>query len=288
MIISNLTGGLGNQMFQYALGRNIAIKNKTDLKLFFTNAVFCTQRNFGLECFQIQASIASQTDLQSLNIPNNKYSRLFFYYLDKFHLYSNPKIIIEKNVEIFDPNIINKTGNDSYLIGYWQNEKYFIDIGNTIRKDFAFKERLDSKNQKICDEIKQHNSCSIHVRRTDYLKYNDVEICNIDYYQKAIAKISSLENNPYFYIFSDDINWVKSNLKIKHPIIFIDHNIGSQAYKDMRLMSLCKHNIIANSSFSWWGAWLNKNVDKIVIGPRMWNKRYPSKNILPFKWIIIG
>lgn len=281
MIISNLTGGLGNQMFQYSLGRHLALKNKTLLKLHFTNALLCTAREYSLNCFNIEAEIATDEDIKNFGFPTTKAGRVILRIKKELRLFKSSKIITERKTS-FDSSILNLP-NNVYLEGFWQNEKYFKDIEGQIRKDFTFKTKPSRKNFKLIKEIKNSNSVSIHVRRKDYLKYKEFQICDIDYYYKAIDIIKKKIKYSVFFIFSDDINWCKDNLLIKDKTFYVRNN---KPCEDIKLMSLCKHNIIANSSFSWWGAWLNINKNKIIIGPRKWTKR-DNTNRLPENWLNI-
>lgn len=271
MIIVNLTGGLGNQMFQYAFGRHLALKNKTKLKLHFTNALFNTKRDYELNIFDIKATLATREDLSKMGVMENRIvNRLIYLIEDRFSIKLNKKIVTERPPYRFNHSVLSLTDN-IYLQGYWSDERYFKDIENIIRKDFTFTKPLDKKNQQIVDLIKKTDSVSIHVRRGDYItnKVNAVKftVLGPDYYQKGVKAIEKKVKNPVFFVFSDDIPWCRHNLKIGDNVYFIDHNKGIDSYKDMQLMSLCRHNIIANSTFSWWGAWLNINNKKIVIKP---------------------
>lgn len=291
MIIVNLTGGLGNQMFQYALGRHLAIKHKTTLKYHFTNALFNTSRKFALDVFNIQATEASKRDLKKLGVFSNRiFNRIFYLIDERLHFQPNQHIITEHKHFIFDPNIL-KLPNDIYLQGFWQNELYFRNITDIIKRDFTLKTNLDNKNSRILKVIRNTNSISIHVRRGDYV-YNKSNwkksgiVCTLNYYKKAINVMNSNVNNPRYFVFSDDIQWCKKNIKTNHDTVYIDWNQEENAYKDMYLMSHCKHNIIANSSFSWWGAWLNNNKTKIVISPQDWIYKQQQSPILK-KWVVI-
>jgi hypothetical protein len=270
MIIVNLTGGLGNQMFQYAFGRAIALKHNTDLKLHFTNALFNTQREYELDIFNISAAEATSYNLRKFGITQNRTLNRLFYLLDeRFKIQLNKQIVTQKYPYIYNSNYLS-IKNDSYIQGYWADERYFKKIESTIRKEFTLKKELDDKNKIILKQIQAVNSVSIHVRRTDYVtnKNNLTQFIGLDYYKKSINKINLEVFNPVYYVFSDDIPWCKANLqKLLHKAYFIDHNKGKDAYKDMMLMSACRHNIIANSSFSWWAGWLNKNKNKIIIRP---------------------
>ncbi|MCX6730649.1 MAG: alpha-1,2-fucosyltransferase, partial [Candidatus Roizmanbacteria bacterium] len=268
MIIINLTGGLGNQMFQYAFGRYLSLKHKTELKYHFTNALFNTQRAFALDVFNIKASKATNKDLRMFGIASNRYINRIFYLLDeRYGIQFNQNIVTQRSPHIFADALRNIPDN-SYVQGFFNDERFFKGIEETIRKDFTPKIPLDKKNKKIIDEMKQVNSVSIHVRRGDYItnKANakSMGFLGLNYYRNAINKISNTVQNPYFYIFSDDIDWCKTNLtSLTKNITFINHNSGKNSYKDLLLMATCKQSIIANSTFSWWGGWLNQNKNRL-------------------------
>jgi len=271
MIIVNLTGGLGNQMFQYAFGKTIAIKNNQSLKLHFTNALFGTQRFYELDIFNISATIATINDLQKLGIIRNRViNRLLYLFDERYKIQLNKHIVTQRYPYDYDPSYLSLK-NNAYIQGFWGDERYFKGIENIIRKEFTSKKELDEKNKKILRQIQLSPSVSIHVRRGDYVtsKRNiPQKFIGLDYYIDSIKKIKMLMPNSAFFVFSDDITWCKKNLKqILNNVHFIDHNEGKDSYKDIILMSACKHNIIANSTFSWWGSWLNQNVNKIVICP---------------------
>jgi hypothetical protein len=189
----------------------------------------------------------------------------------------------------FDPNILKVSGH-VYLDGYWQSERYFKDTEEIIRREFAIKRESDNANKQMADIIINTNAVSVHVRRSDYVndtKTNETHgTCSLEYYREGTEIIARENPNPHFFVFSDDPIWVKRNLLINHRTTYVKHNDADKNYEDLRLMSLCKHNIIANSSFSWWGAWLNKNPEKIVIAPKAWfqtNER-SSEDLIPVTW----
>jgi len=293
MIIVKLQGGLGNQMFQYAIGRKLSILNKTELKLDLnflldrTPRPNFTYRDYNLNIFNLKVEFATQEQIKPfVNYPDNKIKRKIYTYL---FLGKNNKYINEKQPTC-EPDIFKLTGN-IYLDGYWQTEKYFSDIKNILYNDFTIKIPQDKKNQEIAEIIKNSNSVSIHIRRGDYIEnkqtYNVHGVCDLDYYNNCINLLLKQIENPHFFIFSDDHQWATENLKLDYPITFVDHNDGSKNYEDLRLMSQCKHNIIANSSFSWWGAWLNQNPDKIVYAPQKWfnDSSKNTKDLIPDQWI---
>ena len=206
-------------------------------------------------------------------------------------IYHNTVILREKQFS-FDPSVIEVKGN-IYTDGYWQSEKYFSEIRDLLLREFAFKYEQDAKNREIADKIKKTESISLHIRRGDYVRNsmtNQVHgLCSIDYYQEAVNYIVRKIPMCHFYIFSDDHAWVRENFTLDYPFTMVDHNDASRNYEDMRLMSLCHHNIIANSSFSWWGAWLNTNSDKIVCAPKKWfnDPTRNAKDLIPESWVKI-
>jgi len=346
MIIIKLIGGLGNQMFQYALGRRLAIRNRMQLKLDlsgFEEIKGTTPRHYELNIFPIHVQFATpaETALYTKSpiyrvLPERSVRTIFFVFkllktntsrfaslarriiqllghiiarlpivggkalshTSKRETSASPipgnrqKYIIERQCE-FDSNIL-QIDHDAYLEGYWQSENYFKDIKDTLLRDFTFKEPMDAKNQQLAKEILGAESVSIHMRRGDYVTLESARkmhggICNLDYYQQALKIIAKKVPSPHFFVFSDDISWVQRNLQINSPVVYVDHNTGAKSYEDMRLMSLCKHNIIANSSFSWWGAWLNQNAKKVVIAPNRWfnDPTINTKDVVPESWIKI-
>lgn len=291
MLIVKVIGGIGNQMFQYAVGRNIQLKNGGALKLDINGYKYqfdITPRKFELDIFKLDYKIASQNDIAQL-VGFDMLNRVF----NRFgvDLKSRSKFFFKEKSFAYDSRI-NKVGNNVYLEGFWNSEKYFVENEKEIRKDFSFRKELMENNKKIAESISKTNAVSIHIRRGDYIynkKTNQFHgTCDLNYYQRAIDLIKNKVKNPKFFIFSDDLEWVKNNLKIKNAI-YVEGNIDDKSYIDMQLMSLCKHNIIANSSFSWWGAWLNNNPEKIVIAPEKWfnDTTINTKDLLPEGWIKI-
>jgi len=288
MIISQLAGGLGNQMFQYALGRTLSVRLNTRLLLDISNFdEYQLHNGFELsDIFNVDVEIANNKDLdQVLGIQSRCRQFMKKPYLS----------FIRKKQLICEPHFhywseVNRLSGNCYLAGYWQSEKYFLDAEDQIRKEFTFTDPLNFRNKEVANKISQENSISLHVRRGDYvsssLNSSIYESCSPDYYTRSINYLSERISAPTFYIFSDDLTWAKENLKIDFPHVYVDINYGKNSYTDMRLMSLCKHNIIANSSFSWWGAWLNSSKDKMVVAPQKWFKTaLDARDLLPKNWI---
>ncbi len=224
--IVRLSGGLGNQFFQYAYGRSL-VNKKTSVKIDISYYNKQKKRTYGLDNFRTTIKIAGLIEVF-------------------IHKYLFP---------------------NTYITGEFQDEKYFLDISNIIRDEFAIKEKLRADLENIASKIQTNDSVSVHIRRTDYLsKKHRFVILDTKYYKKAIKLMTEKVKDPKFFFFSDDIEWVKENIQHPDDSIFL----SNKDFEDMHLMSLCKHNITANSTFSWWAAWLNKNQNKIVITPQRW------------------
>lgn len=291
MIIVKLMGGLGNQMFQYALGKRVSLLRKTMLKVdvsYLNNKQYThTSREYELNVFSSGIQIATDTEVNKFNsIRKSKIKRgaqQLFPFIFPYHT------IGEQSHE-YNERILNSAKN-SLLIGYWQTEKYFLPIGNIIRNDFTFERPLDTVNKAHAMEIESCNSVSLHVRRGDYVHHLETKLfhctCTPEYYYKAINLIKNKIPDIQLFIFSDDMAWVKENLKFDIPVRYVENNSGDKSFIDMRLISLCKHNIIANSSFSWWGAWLNNNSGKIVVAPAKWfnDDSISIKDVVPETWL---
>ncbi|MGB6269589.1 MAG: alpha-1,2-fucosyltransferase, partial [Olleya sp.] len=158
-----------------------------------------------------------------------------------------------------------------------------------ILRDFKIVSPLKKQTQKLLTEMTQTNAVSIHIRRGDFLKHDVHNTSKEDYYKEALSVIESKIEQPTYYLFSDDMDWVKANFKTKHKTVYVDFNDATTAFEDIKLMSNCKHNIIANSSFSWWSAWLNTNPNKIIIAPKQWfnGDKYDYTDVVPKSWITI-
>lgn len=281
MIIVNLKGGLGNQMFQYAAGRALAIKSKTDLKLSDHSYSLNKDRDYKLNVFNIKAELATPEELKKIKYP--------FGIISKGIRFINGRYLKKYNTVYFKEKYTKPVKN-FFLDGYFQSEKYFIDYENEIKEDFKLKTELSNSAKEILEKIKNsEDSVSVHFRRTDYVNHSDFNIKDDDYQIRAIQKIKSDLPNARLFIFSDDIRWVKENVNLHKDSVFVS-SPEIKDYEELYLMSQCKNNIIANSSFSWWGAWLNNNPKKIVIAPKTWAvgiKSYRFKDIVPNNWIRI-
>ncbi len=290
MIISQIIGGLGNQMFQYAVGRAVSLQKKQRFHLDVSGfAHYGLHHGFELErIFKIDGSLAASTDLaEVLGWQSDPRIRRV--------LARKPLAFLRRKELIFEPSLaywpaIQKVPESCYLSGYWQSEKYFIHEARQIREDFTFRTPFSETNEELANLLSRINSVSLHIRRGDYVanpaNHSIYASCSPEYYRKAANFIAERIANPQFFIFSDDMDWVRNNLNLPFPTRYIDHNRGTESFNDMRLISLCRHHIIANSSFSWWGAWLGTNLEKIVIAPEPWfaSKTMASQDLIPPNW----
>jgi len=267
MIITKLIGGLGNQLFQYACGFSLAKQNNTELKIFIDDFKNYKLHKFSLQNLNVSAKIVNNEDLENF---------LF---------------IKEKKLK-FEPIILN-TKKNVVIEGYWASEKYFYVYRDLLLSEFSVLNKLEGKNLEYSNLILNTYSISLHIRRGDYVNnsYKDqiLEACDMDYYQKAIQYFKEFNIDFTFFIFTDDIIWVKENFKIDgFKYYFVEHNGTEKNYEDLRLMSMCNHNIIANSTFSWWGSWLNTNSNKKVVAPRKWyvsNMQNTTNDLIPENWV---
>lgn len=295
MINVKLKGGLGNQMFQYAAARRLALRHGTELKLdlsWLSNSpADATPRWYELDHFSIAAKIASPLDVSGRSelVRKSWLMRLFV----KSALAESSYGVIQEPHFQFDPSVLDAPDN-VYLDGYWQSEKYFLDVADTIRQDYVFKRKLDEQNVLLAESIGKVQAVSVHVRRGDYANNPSVSAlhgtCSSAYFKAAMEIVVQQTRDPHFFIFSDDIKWCRENINSSYPMTFADSNGPGDAHKDLRLMSLCRHHIIANSSFSWWGAWLNPRPDKIVIAPLRWfnDPNIDTSDLLPESWLRIS
>lgn len=279
-------------MFQYAAGRALSLRNNFTLALDISGFErYELHQGFELQrVFNHPFETASRADIRRVLGWQSPVSIRRIVSRSPFASLFRKRFVVEPHFNYWPE--INKLTKDCYLSGYWQSEKYFADWAAQIRADFTFQQPLESKNAELAKQISQLNAVSLHVRRGDYainLKTNATHgLCSLDYYQESIRYIADRVGQPHFFIFSDDITWVNSNLKMDFPHVYVQHNHGADSYNDMRLMSLCRHHIIANSSFSWWGAWLNSNMDKIVIAPQKWfAKQTDVQDLFPDGWVIL-
>ncbi len=282
-------------MFQYALGRHLSIRNGCELKLDITEFAFDPLREYALNKFNTIKTLATQFEINNLRYGlHNPLLILVARNLNRFSRhFINASVIrsealYEETTYSFDEKVFTPR-QEIYLQGYWQSEKYFKEINHILLQEFKLPAAPDRENARLTNEITNCESVSIHVRRSDYVsnpKTSTIHVCcSVDYYMKAVELVKSRIATPRFFIFSDDPDWAEANLKFGNCQIIRNNSMDS-GEEDLRLMCLCRHNIIANSSFSWWGAWLNQNDKKLIVSPRQWFhvSRFDSPDRIPDDW----
>ncbi len=285
-VFVRLVGGLGNQLFQYATARAVALRNGVPLIL--DARAYKPDSAFGYELghFAIEACVGSAEEL-----PPGRKQPLHYALWRKFG--SSPKFVRERGLG-FNRNVTALPAG-VYLHGYFQTEKYFAEHSDAIRSELRIVEPPSEENRRWLAMIADVPSVSLHLRRGDYVssaKGSQVHGgCTPVYYANAVEHVAAkLGCAPVLHVFSDDPAWARNNLTFPFETHYCAHNDGSRNYEDLRLMGACKHHIIANSTFSWWGAWLNPDPDKIVVAPRQWfaDPRMHNPDIVPEGWVRIG
>lgn len=293
MIIVKISGGLGNQLFQYSFGRYLSGKFNTELKFDiqtnYTSSDF-TSRSVGLGNFNINLNLATKKEIYEFKYFDNEFIARIERKLVQKLPFLNRRYVVQ-NLNKSQKNDQNYK-NDCYYDGYWQSENYFKPIASILKQEFIsnFKPILDDTNSFFLQEIRNSESISIHIRRGDYISIESnksrFSTCSLKYYEKVINYLKDKINLPLFFIFSEDIDWVKNNFKGEHFRMVTNNSKSPEI--DLFLMSNCKHNIIANSSFSWWGAWLNCNKEKVIIAPEKWYNgklNDSTMDLIPETWI---
>jgi hypothetical protein len=308
MIILIFAGGLGNQMFTYALGRHLSIKNNQLLKLNYLRYADIEpdwekgERIFTLNKFNIVGEAASKEEVgkyYKYYKPDTFARRLSVKFYDILYggkpYYAKPYMIEPPDSYMnFDLELLNHKYKNVYIRGFFQSEKYFKDIEDTIRKDFTLKEPQNKEYYDMLSKINGSNSISVIVRRGDYLKPEVQKVycqCAPDYFQRSVEMIAEKVGNPKLFVLSDGLEWVKENIRFPYPVEYVSHETYTD-YQKLMFMSACKHHVISNSTYAWWIAWLGINPDKMVIAPKNWlvdekkNEKY-LEHLIPEKWLQI-
>jgi hypothetical protein len=284
MIVTRLLGGLGNQMFQYAVGRALALQRAADLYLdcswYEQSHPGSTPRRYELHHLQTVQRFAGRFVRWKFRQARQKRS-----------LFLRQYAYVEQPSRSFDARLLELQKRHVYLDGYWQCEHYFSSVRSSLLRDFRLVSEATGQNAELLAEIAECNAVALHVRRGDYVQnehtHNVHGTCSLEYYRDAVAYILARVARPRFFVFSDEPDWVRRNLQIEAEVRHISHNHPDLGHEDLRLMAHCKHFIIANSSFSWWGAWLSTHADKLVLAPRRWfaDPGRDEGDIVPTSWI---
>jgi hypothetical protein len=298
MIVVRLTGGLGNQMFQYALGRHLALKNDTDVVVDTTyfeyipnNNPHFVKREYALDIFSTDIRIFQPMNWEGLPYYSRNLTHRLKHCLkraSKLYRYCGSYEILQEGRPFTFNKHILKSGNNAYLIGYWQNEKYFKDIEQQIKQDFDLKNIWGVDIIQLAHEIENLDSVCLNVRRGDFVNNPVHSFVGTGYISKAVTYIRSNTDIQRIYIFSDDVEWCTENLRLDCPHLFVPHSYAGLKFSSyLYLMTKCRHFIIPNSTFGWWAAWLAENPDKMVIAPKQWVNvpGLDASGIIPNGWI---
>lgn len=277
MIIINLMGGLGNQMFQYAAARQLALLHNTTLKIDASNFWKLTlnrEHDFQLNHFKISAQQASDQEIERYRPARSRFGKICERIVRTLTLHKTAGksewLYEEPAGSAFKHDFLD-LGPDRYLIGYFNSYKYFDSIRDILVEEYIPKSGVSAKAQEMIGQIENTQSVGVHIRRGDYVTDPGVQRCiegiiTEKYYRNAVDHIMRSVDAPHFYIFSDDMPWVMNHFTIPASVTYVDINPPQRGYEDLCIMSKCRHNIAAGgSTFSWWAAYLNRNPDKIVI-----------------------
>lgn len=290
MILVRLIGGLGNQMFQYATGRAVSRRLGAPLLLDASGFEHYDLRRYELDELSIEAAVAGRDDLARCGVVQRP-PALVNRALKALGMQRQANVLQEASF-VYDDRI-ESVRAPAYLDGYWQSERYFSGIADVLRREFALKAPVDEANNAMAARIAGAGAkaVSLHIRRGDYVnnphtaQYHGV--CSLDYYRAAVEHIAERVSDPHFFVFSDDHAWVSENFKLPYATTLVDINGADRGVWDMALMKACRHHVVANSSFSWWGAWLNPAEDKIVVAPQRWfsGASHDTRDLIPSAWI---
>lgn len=288
MIVARIMGGLGNQMFQYAAARRLAVARNTELRLDVEYFAAQSKRQYALDGWRIRGAVATPREL-SFFLPRKRGQRITNLLRARWHGEPAPTILREQRFH-FQPEVLSAPDN-TYLDGYWQSEKYFAEIADTLREEFTPALPLSARASALAAEIAGRDSISVHVRRGDYVQEEGVReihgVCRLEYYQESVRRLAETVSDPHCYVFSDDPAWVENNLQLDVPCTFVAPESAGGEVVDLHLMSRCRHHVIANSSFSWWAAWLNPSPHKRVLAPARWFAQAAgrdTRDLLPPAW----
>ena len=285
LVVVRLEGGLGNQLFQYAAGRTIALATGRDLLLDPSAYRADPLRSYQLDHFAIAARPLRRGDVPWFRLRRSRLGAI----LPRRARVEIVREAFPARVPVWPEAPVEGAGTP-YLIGYWQSERYFVAIADTIRREVRVNAAPEGRNARLLAEIAAGDAVAIHVRRGDYVSNPAATayhgLCGLDYYHAAIRRLCESVPRPHCFVFSDDLDWVRANLDTGHPTTFVGHNTDTP-WEDLRLIAACRHFIVANSSFSWWGAWLGAWPGKQVIAPARWFRadHGGEGEIVPAGWL---
>jgi hypothetical protein len=283
---------MGNQMFQYAAARSLAEHRNTILKVDVSPLVPSDPRGrtYGLGCFCHSADIASSEEINDLTRRNATWVMRACHKVKESLLPCYRQSVFGERSRFRVDPCFYALKPPVYLWGYWQAVGYLQSVQAQIRKEFQFVDPPQGRNATLAAEISRSTSVAVHVRRGDYASDPIVRdkhgLCSVAYYKRCIEHLQRSEKHPVFFVFSDEPEWARSHLRINAPTVFVTNNGIDDSHLDLQLMTLCKHHIIANSSFSWWGAWLSTSTGKKVYTPQKWlaDGKVDTSGLIPGSW----
>jgi hypothetical protein len=287
VITVRLRNGLGNQMFQYAAARRLAERHGTDVVIdvswYANKRPGMAPRSYELDQLSVTGRVSQRRVrwIRNTPLPTGP--------IDAYRtLRPRARAARERHFR-FDPAVRSLPDNVT-LSGYWTSEKYFADIAPIIRAEFAVRSEPSAANKAWIDTMSSCTSVAVHMRRRDYLHPRTRQgVADLEYYDGAVGHLRARCADPVFFVFSDDLEWARANVRLCGDTCFVDTNQGAAGSEDLRLMSSCRHAVIANSTYSWWGAWLNPDPERIVIAPRRWmvDPRVDTRDVLPSEWVAL-
>jgi hypothetical protein len=291
MIITKLIGGVGNQMFQYAAGLVLSIKNDTSLKMDINFLLDKspryyrhTQRDYGMDMFRISGKIAIKEEISKFTLPRTGNKYLFHFkkrFTKEYHVFAEASLL--KLNDFFE------IPGNAYLDGYWQKYAFFSDYAEVVNNEYQFSNPISNDSIPIINQIKESNSVCVIFRRGDFVDHPELDILDLEYYYQSITIVRNNFPDAKFFIFSDDITWCKKYfITTQLNVVFVEEcHTGKNGENYLQLIASCNHFIIPNSSFAWWGAWLGNSPNKLVIAPKKWYRSQSLKEnpILPPEWI---
>lgn len=290
MIISRIFQGLGNQFFQYAFGRAMALRNGTRLKVdtsFYENAEvtqfgYTYKRNFEISRYNVKLEEATAHEI---GVFKGKQMPSFLQRVE-FKLFpAHRPQVIKEDLSVFSPEL-NKLRGNLFLDGYFTSEEFFKDHASVIRKEFTLKNSMNAENQQWAAQMQGCTSVCISLRLTDFLHNPLHNVCSLDYYYNGLKEIEKLVGpDMTVFIWSDDNDWTREHFKPPYTCHYMTHNYPD-FHEDLRLMTYCKHHVIPNSTFSWWAAWLGEHEDQVVIAPERWlnSTEVEYGHVIPQRW----
>jgi hypothetical protein len=289
-VLVRLVGGLGNQLFQYATARTIAVRNNAELVFDLSWFSTASDRTYALAPFSVSAKILRDTRMMQTSRLQSLWERLAHRLVRNSGLKKFSCPVFSERHFHFDPAVLD-VRLPIYLDGYFQSERYFSECADLIRFELQLVAPPTENAQKILEMIRSSEAVCLHVRRGDYVANATTQafhgICSLDYYRQGFALAAAGMRNPIVFVFSDEPLWVQDNLKLDAPTVIVDIHGPNQAHEDLRLMAACRNFVIANSSFSWWAAWLGEYSSKRVIAPKQWfaTASNDTRDLLPAEWV---